>query len=145
MRVLLIFNNNHFTRNDLTEKLRENTWEFPLETFWHPGDPSSTFASLLRHSTSACVRVASPLDCVSLCIVSQCPYFTSSSVTDCCWCPPLPPPCNSPFEIDLLLFENRFSLWYWMSVSVSPKDPQIFCYTFPIDESTDEIKSLINS
>jgi len=67
MRVLLIFNNNHFTRNDIIEKLR-HYWEKTLEarfiplleTFWHLGDPSPTSASLLCHSAWFCFPLCQP-------------------------------------------------------------------------------------
>jgi len=119
MRALLIFNNNRFYkewfyRENKRKHLRLSLFDFL--TLWRPFSHSCvTFASLCvaqRGSASLCVSLhegcVSPLNCVSLCAVSHCPCVTSSLVTNCCWCPPLPPPCNSPFEIDLLLLRIDF-------------------------------------
>lgn len=121
MRVLLIFSNNRFYkewfyRENEIKHLRVFFSSFL--TLWRPFSHSCITSTSLRMDqrgfaslyVSLCEGHVSPLVCVSPCIVSHCPCVTSPSVTDCCWCPPLPPPCNSPSEIGLLLLRIDF-LW----------------------------------
>jgi len=117
---LLIFSNNLFTKKYYTEywdTSERNTWDNfspPPGEVLTPWRPSTL---LCATSASACVRTTSPVALShSSCLytISHMLCVTSSSISDWCWYPPLPSPCYSPSEIELLLVKNRFPLGYWV-------------------------------
>ena len=159
MRVLLLFFSKWiFTRNTLAniirKHLRQNSRSLP-KISWHLEEPLTPSASvcvfLYAVPTLDCVTLrgicmgslpcSSVLPSVALCVpLSSCSVtanslFSSASAT---------PPCNSPSKIKFYSF--RIDLLRVLSVCSAyfPNDPQVFFYNLLVDESTTQIRSLIN-
>ena len=114
-RDFIIFSNNRFYRKIYIGTGRKNLRLFS-ETFWHPREFAFSTASTLHHFMWLCATLV-PLYIIPATHWSASPsslfirvpaslFRAHQTVANL----PLPPPYNSPSEIDILLFEESIFL-----------------------------------